>query len=879
MARSALHAILATLAAMIWTGNVVAGLVREANTTLTLPPNPPTFGFVAPDAFGPLRFSQPVAMVAPPGETNRLFIVEKLGRIQVLTNLAAPTRTLFLDLSARVNPSGEGGLLGLAFHPGYHTNRQFFVFYTLNTSSPAGTGFHNRLARFQTDPENPHRALPGSEVPLLTQYDQADNHNGGDLHFGPDGYLYVALGDEGGGGDQFNNSRFVDRDFFAGILRLDVDERPENLPPNPHPAVNGHYRVPHDNPWVGATEFLGRPVNPHAVRTEFWATGLRNPWRFSFDPATGLLYCGDVGQNAREEVHIVEGGGHHGWNYREGFLPYRGTPPPGVTFIEPILDYPRSGNAAFIGRSITGGVVYRGDRLSQLFGHYVFGDYASGNIWALRFDGAEVSQFRRLTGGNGIVAFGIDPTTQDVLFAEIGSGRIRRLGYTDTPVGPPLPPTLAETGAFVDVASLTPNPGIVPYAVNVSFWSDHAQKQRWFSVPRIEDTLRFHPTDGWEAPSGTIWIKHFELELERGNPASRRRLETRFLVRNPSGVYGITYRWNDEQTNATLVPEEGLDEEITIQTAEGLKTQVWHYPSRSECLQCHTPAGGLALSFNTPQLNRDLDHGDGATNQIMALAAAGYLENPPENPHVLSALVPEDRLDASLEYRVRSYLAANCAACHQPGAPGLGRWDARFATSTAQAGLIDGLLVNTAETPDARIVTAGDPSRSALLQRILLEGPGRMPPIASSEPDLAAIALLTEWIGEELGQTETFADWQRRHFQSTTDPLALATADGDEDEASNELEFLTRTDPHDETDFWLVSVVRDGFGVRIEIPQPANRGFEVQWTPRLDDSASWQSLNAPGNAPFFPSAARLQRVLDPDADGAERYYRVRVFAP
>ena len=317
---------------------VLAGeLTREANSTLALPLEPNQYATL--DAFPGLHFDRPVALVSPPGDSNRLFIVEQFGRIQVITNLNSPNTTLFLDISDRVtSPYGEGGLLGLAFHPGYPTNRYFFLFYTLDTTTAAGTGFHDRLSRFEISPTDPNQALPDSEVPLITQLDEADNHNGGDLHFGPDGYLYVSLGDEGGFGGNYGNSQRIDKDFFSAILRIDVDQHAGSLPPNPHSASSTNYAVPADNPFVGATSFNSGTVDPNQVRTEFWAVGLRNPWRFSFDSLTGRLYCGDVGQGGREEIDLIVRGGNYGWNYREGTAPYSGSPPDGVTFVEPIVD-------------------------------------------------------------------------------------------------------------------------------------------------------------------------------------------------------------------------------------------------------------------------------------------------------------------------------------------------------------------------------------------------------------------------------------------------------------------------------------------------------------------------------------------------------------
>lgn len=736
-----------------------APLERLPNVTLNLPVQPQVVGYMLTDAFPGVSFNSPLCLVSPPGETNRLFVVEKAGRIQVVNNLAQPTKTLFLDISSRVNAGDEGGLLGLAFHPGYATNRQFFVFYTLDTATGAGTGLHDRVSRFEVSPGDPNSALPDSEVTLISQFDRASNHNAGDLHFGPDGYLYVSLGDEGGGGDPFGNSRKIDHDFFCGIQRLDVDARPGSLSPNPHPAVHtgaggaANYRIPADNPFIGATSFDGLPVNPGSLRTEFWAVGLRNPWRMSFDPATGLLYCGDVGQSAREEINIIEKGANYGWDYREGTIHYSDTPPVGANLREPILDYARTGtpgDPAFQGECVIGGVVYRGARIPELTGHYVFGDYLSGHIWAFRYDGTNATAFRRLTSFRP-VGFGVDPANGDVLIVG-GDITIQRLLYSREVVGDPLPPTLADTGAFADLASLTPQPGIVPYSLNVPFWSDHALKSRWFSIPNPADTMSFDASGNWRFPSGTVWIKHFEMEMTNGAPASRRRLETRFLVKNDDGIHGFTYQWNAAQTDADLVPEAGVNEVLDIRNPDGsaLRSQTWRYPSRGECLQCHTPQGGYALGFNTGQLNRIHDYGDGSANQIAALSDAGYFANPVTGVHSLPALSRPDETTVSLERRVRSYLQANCASCHQPGGPSQGSWDARIATETAAAGLINGPLVNNLGDPANRVLVPSDTVHSVLLQKMSTRGPGQMPPLASSIADPTGIALLTEWINAGL---------------------------------------------------------------------------------------------------------------------------------
>ena len=734
------------LALLFSVASLRAQIGRVANTTLTLPQTPQTFGYSTEDAFAGLTFDQPLAIVTPPGETDRVFVVEKTGRIQVVTNLGtAPVKQVFLDLSARTLTASEQGVLGLAFHPDFATNHYFYVFYSTTATTSAGTGDHERVARFTALTGSPTNAqLLATEVPLISQFDEAANHNGGDLHFGPDGYLYIAVGDEGGGNDQFNNSQRIDKDFFSGLLRIDVDQRAGNLTPNTHPSVHpGTYKIPADNPFVGASTFNGLAVTPASVRTEFWAVGLRNPWRFSFDSPTGRLLAGDVGQSAREEIDLITRGGNYGWNYREGTIAGpRSNPPVGATFIDPIWDADRT-----TAGSITGGVVYRGTRFSQLYGRYVFGDYGTNRLFFMTFPESGPVQVENSISVSSPVGFGTDPRNGDILIASIGTGRVLRLLYNSTPTGTPLPTTLTATGAFASLATLTPAAGVVAYEPNVSFWSDYAKKRRWFSVPALANKITFAAEGNWTLPAGTVWVKHFDLELTRGDPATARRLETRFLVKTSSGIYGVTYKWNPAQTEATLVAEAGETETITINDNGTSRPQTWRYPSRSECMQCHTPVGGLALSFNTAQLNRTVDYSGTPANQLTALAAAGYFTtaNLPD-PAGLAALSPAGDTTATLEQRVRSYLAANCAQCHQPGGAALGNWDARYSTPTANAGLINGTLVDSRGDAANRVLVPADPAHSVMLARISQRSPGQMPPLASTELDPADMALLTAWI-------------------------------------------------------------------------------------------------------------------------------------
>ena len=821
----------------------------NAPPTLRMPPDAPSYGYVLNNAFPGLTFSAPIALATPPGETNRLFVLERSGRVTVITNLAAPNRTVFMDISSRITGGCEEGLLGIAFHPGYATNGYFFLYYstTASTAVPGGTNvLHQRLSRFQAASATANSAQTNTEVVLFTQRDEACNHNGGDLHFGPDGYLYVSLGDEGNQNDSFNNSQTIRKDFFSGILRLDVDKRPGNLLPNPHPSLAGqtNYFVPADNPWL-TNSFVGDVNASGTLRTEFYAVGLRNPWRFSFDPVTGWLWCGDVGGSAREEVDIITKGGNYGWAFREGFIagPKANS---GASVINPIHDYPHGTTGTNVGLSITGGLVYRGNRLSRLTGAYVFADYGSGspgNMWSLRYDGTNVSEFQWLLADANLVAFGTDPRNDDLLAADIADGQIKRLNYdTNISVGAQLPVTLADTGAFTNLMSLTnqtqalpANAGIIPYDINVHFWSDGARKSRWFFMPTNGARIGFAAEGNWSLPPGMAWVKHFDLELTNGVASSARRLETRILVRNSNGMYGVTYRWGNSITNATLVGDQGLDESFTISDGGILRTQVWHYPGRAECLSCHTPVGGWALGFNTVQMNGSFSAG---SNQIEAMIAAGYFTSPVTNVHALRALAPATDENSGLEWRVRSYLAANCAQCHQSGGAGLGYWNASITNSTSGAGLINGTLISNDGNTNARVIVPGSITNSALLSRIARRGTGQMPPLATSVLDTQAIGLLSRWITNDLanGWTNAIA------------PLNLA-------------------------------VTRSNTQVAVQFTQLTNRAYRIETASSLSPPVAWQFLNVPENRPTYPASNVTVSVTDGGTVATQKFYRVRVSAP
>lgn len=328
-----------------------------------------------------LRFQAPVDLQNH--GTELLYVVEQAGVIKVFQNQAGVKKAdTFLDIRDRVSSGGERGLLGLAFDSDYAKNGRFYVNYT---AKPDG---HTVIAAFaRQGPAGSRQADPASQEILLEVEQPWGNHNGGQLRVGPDKMLYIAVGDGGSGGDPRNYAQ--DRSSLLGsILRIDPKQKQEGR----------GYAIPADNPFVGNTQ---------GWRPEIWAWGMRNPWRISFDRATGRLWAGDVGQNQHEEVDIIQRGGNHGWRLREGtacFQPDKNCDPGGETVL-PVHTYDHSQ-----GQSITGGVVYRGKRHKQLEGAYLFADFASGALWALRVDkdGKKTQHERLLKEPVHISSFGED---------------------------------------------------------------------------------------------------------------------------------------------------------------------------------------------------------------------------------------------------------------------------------------------------------------------------------------------------------------------------------------------------------------------------------------------------------------------------------------
>jgi glucose/arabinose dehydrogenase len=354
---------------------------------------------------GKLRPFRPILLTHAGDSSNRVFVATEQGVIHVFPNDEKATKSqVFLDIQDRVSyddNQNEEGFLGLAFHPEYKKNGEFYVYYTSKQRAGSQNQLTNVLSRFRVSKDDPDHANPKSEEILLRFEKPFWNHDGGTLAFGPDGYLYVALGDGGSANDPYENGQNL-KTLLGKVLRLDVNHKDAGKP----------YAIPKDNPFVDKAD----------VRPEIWAYGLRNVWRMAFDRKTGKLWASDVGQNLYEEIDILTAGGNYGWNLREGLHPFgaKGVGPR-PDLIDPIWEYHHD-----VGKSLTGGTVYRGQRLPELEGMYLYGDYVTTKLWALRYDEAKkrVVANRPLRDRNlPVYSFGEDEKGEVYLLTQSNTGQ------------------------------------------------------------------------------------------------------------------------------------------------------------------------------------------------------------------------------------------------------------------------------------------------------------------------------------------------------------------------------------------------------------------------------------------------------------------------
>jgi uncharacterized repeat protein (TIGR03806 family) len=316
-----------------------------------------------------------------------------------------------------------------------------------------------------------------------------------------------------------------------------------------------------------------------------------------------------------------------------------------------------------------------------------------------------------------------------------------------------IPRLLSKTGAFTDTRHRIPTRALIPYDLIVPFWSDGASKSRWVAIP--SETIKFSANGQWVFPAGTVFVKNFDLPWDASDPSAKRRLETRLLVRDSAGgVYGVTYKWRADESDADLLPG-SLSEQISIKTATGeTGRQPWYYPSRKDCLTCHTAGAGGVLGVKTRQLNHEFTYPTGVTdNELRSWNHIGLFGRtmPANELDGLAAMAASDDSTRSLEDRARSYLDANCSHCHHPGGT-VAYFDARYTTPLNQQGLIDGPVLIDQGIDKPRIISPHDIWRSIAFMRVNTDGDIRMPPLARETIDQKGVALLRQWISSLPGR-------------------------------------------------------------------------------------------------------------------------------
>ncbi|MBL8793823.1 MAG: PQQ-dependent sugar dehydrogenase [Planctomycetia bacterium] len=735
--------------------------------------------------FAELKIANPMGVVHEPGMQSLLLVHQTIpwigpGRILRLPDDgkgAQPAVLLSIDRT----------IYGVAFHPEFRQNGYLYVGSngpcTAEDKDIPGQRFKpevaktTRVSRYTVGRQPPFACDPRSEQVVIEW--PSNGHNGGDLAFGRDGMLYISSGDGTSDSDTDLAGQDLTR-LLAKVLRIDVDR----------PADGKHYGIPPDNPFL----------KTKGARPETWAYGFRNPWRLHIDPQSGDLWVGNNGQDLWEQVYLVQKGANYGWSLFEGSQPFYPQRQAGPTPIsKPIVEHHHS---EF--RSLTGGVVYHGQLFPELQGTYIYGDWSTGKIWGVRHQQGKVTWHRELADTTlQITGFGLD-SRGELLIVDYGGGlyRLERAPQEANPAQ--FPTLLSETGLFASVKDHRPAPGLIPYAVNAPLWSDGADKERFLAIPG-DGVIDYTENRGWNFPEGTVLVKSFSLKLRANDPASARRLETRLLTRQQGEWVGYTYVWNDAQTEATLLPAAGKDQDFIIAdpaAPNGKRTQRWHYPSRAECLVCHSRAANFVLGTSVLQMNRDHDFHGVRDNQLRTLEHLGlfrvnwldhfrevkrgqrtlddflrqfpaarptarvvqndlgkledelrakprFTNELPRRPEQLPRLVDPLDARAELQQRARSYLHANCAQCHVTAGGGNAAIDLEFTTDWLKTKL---LAVPPRhqhfDIPEPQLIKAGNPEHSVLYQRLQRRGPGQMPPLATSELDRDALQMLQAWIKE-----------------------------------------------------------------------------------------------------------------------------------
>lgn len=760
-------------------------------------------------AFPNLTFFYPIAFKMVPNQ-NKIILGQLNGVIYWFDNdETTATKNTLLDLSSEVGLVSDGGFLGLTIHPDFdaavNPQNYFYVYYaTKNAQGQDLPGFGQYtgqgcsysdneyqgnyliLERFEVDPAL-MTFVANSRTILLKNRMYGTTHYGGGMDFGDDGFLYLTTGDMA----SWKRSQDIINNLAGGVLRLDVDKDPtKSHPPlrtKPNDAgypgeITGvEYWIPNSNPFSDTTpgstsNIYGQPnlttPNPNDVYApgdffeEYYSIGLRNPFRMTKDSQTGTFYIGDVGLNNREEINVLGANSNFGWPLYEGDITGPGCYSDlfnGMDHQGPLVDFGHD-----IVNSITGGYVYRGTGIPELYGKYICADYGGGDeIFSVDVGSGDYEQIGTFLPED-IISFGEDDEGELFILRLGFATNIYKLIDDDFDYGPP-PQTLSQTGIFSDLATLDVIDGYVPYELYESFWSDGALKKRWIAVPNNDgvhngpsEQIKYSEYSDWEFPPGTVIVKHFDLQIDDNDPSITKKIETRISVVDEVGeLYFLTYNWNEDETEAFLQAS-SLDEPVEITTnGGGTRTQTWHFPSNSDCINCHNHANNGVLGLKSRYLNTHYTYNEtGITaNQLVTLSHIGVIDESivdGDTPNIFTNKSLQDS-NATLDEKARSYMDLNCAYCHRRDNSIRTNFDLRsFNNLEATELLTSGILTPLGIDPDEEIVYPGDASKSILHHRMnSVDVAVMMPPISKTIIDQPAVDLIEQWINQLDGISET----------------------------------------------------------------------------------------------------------------------------
>lgn len=654
--------------------------------------------------YSKLEMGTPIQIYRMPGNNDEWFFIGRHGYVYKFNDTPnVSTKTLLLDISEKVESSyGEMGLLGMAFHPNFSENYKVYLYYSYYGDD--GLRYTN-LSEYTYDLGN-EALVDEVEIIKLRQYSQ--NHQGGNIVFGPDGYLYFAYGDDAKGmvAQELN-------DLYGKMIRINV-------------PGNGTYSIPEDNPYVGV----------EGARGEIWASGFRHPWRWGIDKETKEIWVGDVGANNLEEVDNVVKGGNYGWPIKEGTSCMLNEGCDGQEdLIDPILEYSHEAGWG----AIIGGEVYRGSKIPGLVGRFIFADFSQfSQILSLEYDANNepygMPLFEgKLAPGGGIHSFTSDHDGE--LFVTHLNGIFKMVPdeSIDATVSD-FPQLLSETGCFtVTDNGLEAVDSAIPYNVSSSLYTDGAAKNRWMAIPDGTEIEVLENGD-FIYPVGSVLLKEFSL--------GGKKIETRLLMKNDTQQWnGYTYEWNEEQTDAQLLP---AGKTVSVGDID------YQIPNRVQCQSCHNSSINGAIGPEYRQLNIEHAYSDTlTTNQIEYLTTIGFIDEAElSKKEVLTALPDYHLSDFTNEQRVSSFVHSNCAYCHNPAGPARGSLDFRWQVQEQWNACNKDPEISTLGVEGAKLIAPGHPDKSIIYKRLNTTELYRMPPIGRTTIQQDVVEFLGDYINE-----------------------------------------------------------------------------------------------------------------------------------